>query len=83
MKTDWASALGVSIVERCEAVPPGWKTAEQISRDIGLRRAQTSARLRAAIAANRAEVRHFRIESGSVTRPVPHYRILTGRKSVL
>jgi response regulator of citrate/malate metabolism len=56
-------------------VPPGWLTACQVAEKVGRARGTVGALLAAAVREGRAERRSFRITSGSVTRPVPHYRL--------
>ena len=69
----WAAALAPSIVQ--DVVPPGWFTTKQLADKLGKPRPTMTRLLAEAVAAGRCEVQHFRATTGSVTRPVPHYRL--------
>lgn len=70
---NWADALGAA--PSTDAVPAGWMTTNQIAVEINLSREQASRKIRERVAAGKCEVRSFRITTGGVTRPVPHYRL--------
>lgn len=55
-----------------EAVPDGWKTAAQWAVEFGKSASTTSRILKSS---RRVEFRKFRVRSGQVCRPIPHYRI--------
>jgi hypothetical protein len=69
----WCEALASPIVP--DKVPPGWLTLKQISQKLNKAARTTSALLSRAVSEGRAERQDFRITSGQVTRPVPHYRL--------
>jgi hypothetical protein len=68
----WAAALAPSIVQ--DVVPPGWLTTRQLCEKLN-KTLPTMGRLIAeSVAAGRCEVQKFRVTTGSVTRPVQHYK---------
>lgn len=69
----WCAALAAPIVT--DEVPPGWHTAKQIAAELGKATPTVGALLCRAVAEGRAERQSFRIRSGQVTRPIPHYRL--------
>jgi hypothetical protein len=69
----WAAALASSVVT--DAVPPGWFTSRQLAKKLGKSESRMGHVLCAAVLDGRAEKQSFRITSGQVTRPVPHYRL--------
>ncbi len=71
----WASALVSPIVP--DKVPPGWFTAREIGRQLGKADSTIGSLLSRAVGEGRAERQQFRVTIGSVTRPVPHYRLKT------
>jgi len=71
--TQWCAALAAAAVT--DVVPPGWFTTKQLSDKLGKTRPTMTRLLAEAVAAGRCEVQHFRATTGSVTRPVPHYRL--------
>lgn len=71
----WAAALSSEIVT--EEVPPGWLTTKDIAAKLGKGQSTVGAQLGRAVAAGTCERRNFRVRTGSVIRPVPHYRPLT------
>jgi hypothetical protein len=56
-------------------VPPGWFTTRQIASKLGKALPTTGASLGRAVRDGRAERRLFRITTGAITRPVPHYKL--------
>jgi hypothetical protein len=68
----WCAALASPAVT--DEVPPGWFTTKQLSEKLGKPRPTMTRLLAEAVAAGRCEVQHFRATTGSVTRPVPHYK---------
>jgi hypothetical protein len=68
----WCAALASPSVT--DVVPPGWFTTKQLSDKLGKPRPTMTRLLAEAVAAGRCEVQHFRATTGSVTRPVPHYK---------
>lgn len=78
MKTDpdlakWCAALSAAVVT--EEVPEGWYTTRQLSQKLGKALPTMGAQLNRAVAEGRCERKLFRITSGSVTRPIPHYKL--------
>jgi hypothetical protein len=70
----WCKALASPIIE--DTVPPGWFTTRQLAKSLGKGESRMGHILCAAVLDGRAEKKNFRITSGQVTRPVPHYRLL-------
>jgi hypothetical protein len=68
----WCAALAAPAVT--DVIPPGWFTTKQLSDKLGRTRPTMLRLLADAVAAGRCEVRRFRITTGAVTRPVPHYK---------
>ena len=68
----WAAALASSIVQN--VVPPGWFTTRQLAEKLNTPLPTMGRLLSESVAAGRCEVEKFRVTTGSVTRPVPHYR---------
>jgi hypothetical protein len=69
----WAAALRAPAVT--DVIPPGWFTTKQLADKLGRPRPTMARLLADAVAAGRCEVQRFRVTTGSVTRPVPHYRL--------
>jgi hypothetical protein len=67
----WAAALASPVA--LDTVPPGWLTAKALAAKLGKALPTVSTLLTRAVAEGRAERQMFRIQSGQVTRPVPHY----------
>jgi hypothetical protein len=68
----WCVALASPAVT--DLVPPGWFTTRQLAEKLNKALPTMGRLLAEAVAAGRCEVQHFRATTGSVTRPVPHYR---------
>jgi hypothetical protein len=68
----WAAALRAPAVQ--DVIPPGWFTTRQLAEKLNKALPTMGRLLAEAVAAGRCEVQHFRATTGSVTRPVPHYR---------
>jgi hypothetical protein len=71
----WAAALPPPIV--LDEVPPEWLTARDIAKQLGKADSTVGAMLGNAVAEGRVERKNFRITTGQVTRPTPHYRVKT------
>jgi hypothetical protein len=69
----WCAALASPLVT--DTVPPGWFTTRQIASKLGKALPTTGASLGRAVRDGRAERRLFRITTGAMTRPVPHYKL--------
>jgi predicted ArsR family transcriptional regulator len=70
----WCAALATTIT--ADTVPRGWLTARQLAAKLGKAESTVSSQLSRAVREGRAETQSFRIASGKVVRPVPHYRLL-------
>jgi len=70
----WCAALSTSVTT--ETVSPGFLTAKQIALKLGKAPSTIGTQLCRAVAEGRCERQSFRIATGSVVRPVPHYRLL-------
>jgi hypothetical protein len=68
----WCAALAAPAVT--DVVPPGWFTTRQLAEKLNKALPTMGRLLAEAVAAGRCEVQHFRATTGSVTRPVPHYK---------
>jgi hypothetical protein len=69
----WAAGLATSVV--VDEVPRGWMTSRQLAKKLNKGESTMNHLLVRAVAEGRAERQSFRIVSGQVTRPVPHYRL--------
>jgi hypothetical protein len=69
----WCAALVAPIIE--DTVPPGWFTTKQLAAKLGKPRPTMARLLAEAVAAGRCEVQRFRVTTGTVTRPTPHYKL--------
>jgi hypothetical protein len=69
----WCAALASPIVQ--DEVPPGWMTARELATKLKKADSTIGTLLTRAVVEGRAEKQSFRITSGQVTRPVPHYRL--------
>jgi hypothetical protein len=70
----WAAALATPTIT--DTVPPGWHTTREIAARLGKGGSTVGASLCRAVREGRAERQMFRVTSGQVTRPIPHYRLL-------
>jgi hypothetical protein len=68
----WCAALASPAVQ--DVVPPGWFTTKQLADKLNRTRPTMARLLADAVAAGRCEVQKFRVTTGAVTRPVPHYK---------
>jgi response regulator of citrate/malate metabolism len=68
----WCAALAAPAVT--DVVPPGWFTTKTLADKLGKTRVTMARLLADAVTAGRCEVKRFRITTGAVTRPVPHYK---------
>jgi len=69
----WCAALASPAVT--DVVPPGWFTTKQLSDKLNKPIPTMNRLLAVAVADGRCEVQRFRATAGSVTRPVPHYKL--------
>jgi hypothetical protein len=69
----WCAALATPTIT--DTVPAGWHTTREIAASLGKGGSTIGSLLCRAVREGRAERQDFRITSGQVTRPVPHYRL--------
>ena len=69
----WAAALASPVV--VDAVPPNWHTARELAVKLNKANSTIGTLLARAVREGRAERQDFRIATGLMTRPVPHYRL--------
>lgn len=69
----WCAALASPVVT--DTVPPGWLTARELAAKLGKAAPTVGTLLARAVREGRAERQNFRITTGQVTRPVPHYKL--------
>jgi hypothetical protein len=69
----WAAALTAPVA--VDVVPPEWLTTRQLAEQLGKAFPTVGALVGRAVAEGRCERKMFRVTSGSVTRPIPHYRL--------
>ena len=69
----WCAALATAAAP--DIVPAGWITARDRSAKLGKGESTISHQLCLAVRESRAERQQFRIVSGQVLRPVPHYKL--------
>jgi hypothetical protein len=70
----WCSVLA-EVTAPVETVPPGWFTAKAIEAARGWSEQKTRAKINALLKSGQAESRMFRVQTGKVVRPTPHYRL--------
>jgi len=63
-----------------DAIPAGFKTTLQYSKEWELPERSTLGKLQAGVRMGVVEVRKFRIQNGQSLRPVPHYKINLKKK---
>ena len=68
----WCAALATQAVTN--VVPPGWFTTRQLAEKLNTPLPTMGRLLSESVAAGRCEVQRFRVTTGSVTRPVQHYK---------
>jgi hypothetical protein len=69
----WCEALASPMA--ADKVPPGWITARDLAAKLNKGPSTIGHLLVRAVREGRAEKQSFRITSGQVTRPIPHYRL--------
>lgn len=75
-KPEWAEALDRLLSHQMEPVPAGWKTAQEIAKEMGFCLEMAKIKARAMVKAGLAERRDFRVKWGRGVRPTPHYRLI-------
>ena len=73
----WCAALASPPVT--DVVPLGWFTIQQLSATLRKPRPTICRLVTEATAAGRCETVRFRVTTGSVTRPVAHYKLSGGK----
>jgi len=69
----WAAALSAPVI--VDTVPPNWHTARELATKLGKAGSTIGTLLARAVREGRAERKDFRIQTGAMARPVPHYRL--------
>lgn len=69
----WCAVLSEG--KPADKVPDGWLTAKQIAERTGKACSTIGTQICRAVAEGRCERKDYRIRTGSMTRPVPHYRL--------
>ena len=69
----WCAALSEG--KPTDKVPDGWLTAKQIAQTTGKAASTIGMQLCRAVSQGRCERKEFRICTGSLVRPVPHYKL--------
>ena len=69
----WAAVLTTQ--QAPDKVPAGWFTVKQIAQKTGKACSTIGSQICRAVAEGRCERKDYRIRTGSMTRPVPHYRL--------
>jgi hypothetical protein len=70
----WCAALASPVA--LDTVPPNWHTARELATKLGKAGSTIGTLLARAVREGRAERKDYRVTSGQVTRPVPHYHLL-------
>ena len=76
-KPEWAEALDRLMSQRCDAVPPGWKTAKQIAEEMDVCYEMAKLKLKDLVDAGLAERKDFKVKWGRGIRGLPHFRLVT------
>jgi hypothetical protein len=69
----WTAALASPLVP--DKVPPGWHTSRELCKRLGKSESRMGELLRGACERGACERQAFRVPSGGVMRPVPHYKL--------
>jgi hypothetical protein len=69
----WCAALASPLVP--DKVPPGWHTSRELCKRLGKSESRMGELLRGACERGACERQAFRVPSGGVMRPVPHYKL--------
>ena len=73
---EWADLISKHSTRNVETPEKGYKTAQQLSREWGLKTARTGHILKELEEEKKIQVKTFRIKTGNKTYPVPHYKII-------
>lgn len=79
MKQDlaWAQALDSLMKGREDKVPAGWRTPDQLVKQMGYCEEMAKIKCKELVKAGLAEMREFRVQWGKMIRGRPHYRLVT------
>jgi hypothetical protein len=69
----WCAALASPVA--LDTVPPNWHTARELATKLGKAGSTIGTLLARAVREGRAERKDFRIQTGAMVRPVPHYKL--------
>lgn len=69
----WVTQMEGALACGSGDVPEGFKTANQIAAELNLTRRGAASRIQQWVDSGKVVMRHYRVTSGQVTRPVPHY----------
>lgn len=75
-KLAWAKALDQLLVKRVEEVPAGYRSAEDLAREMDLCYEMAKLKCRDLVKAGLAERKDFRVQWGKGVRLKPFYRLL-------
>lgn len=74
---DWQNALAQAKKASVDVVPVGWKTAQQLAKELDYSASNIANRiLTPLIAVGKAERKDFNIMSGQSIHKIPHYRLI-------
>ena len=79
-KLAWAKALDQLLVKRVEQVPAGWRSADELAKQLDLCYEMAKLKCRDLVKAGLAERKDFRVKWGKGVRLKPFYRLLASRK---
>ena len=75
-KLAWARALDQLLVKRIDAVPAGWRSADDLAQELGYCEEMAKIKCRELVKAGLAERKDFRVKWGKGARLRPHYRLI-------
>lgn len=78
-KSEWVIALEKLMVQEIDIVPAGWKTRDQIAKEMGVSPNQASKCITLLKRAKMTEVRKFKIKSAGkhgIIKRIDHYRLI-------
>lgn len=78
-KLAWAKALDQLLGKRVEPVPSGWRSADDLAKQMGLCYEMAKLKCRDLVRAGLAERKDFRVKWGKGVRQKPFYRLVNPR----
>lgn len=69
--------LAAALANKGDAIPPGWKSANEWSEECGFKSSRARQLLAAGVAAGKVERRVFRVLMNGVPRAIPHYKVIS------